>query len=207
MTMSALTGPAATRRGPGRPRVHAHDDAILAAALTLIDGGSDITVARIVELSGVGRAAIYRRWPSLTDLIADALNVGRNDEPVTPGASTADAFVFALLGHPSTVGEGYPERRLRRRLQMALADRTLQRRYWEAHVQKRRVGMLATLRAGVDSGELREDLDLEAGCDLLAGVFYYQLVVRGDSITDLAVQDRCRHAITIALRGMSRTAE
>lgn len=140
MTIAALTGATASRRGPGRPRVEAHDEVILGAALALIDGGDDVTIARVVELSGVGRAAIYRRWPSLTDLVADALNVGRNDEPVSVVESTTQAFIDAILGQPAAVGERYPERRLRRRLRWplpigrcnaAIGKRTCRNAAWE----------------------------------------------------------------------------
>jgi AcrR family transcriptional regulator len=37
------------------------------------DGYDGMTVDRIAERAGVGRATIYRRWPTKTDLIVDAI--------------------------------------------------------------------------------------------------------------------------------------
>lgn len=203
MTDPRQTGAATTRRGPGRPRVDGHDTAVLAATLGLIDAGEQITLNRVVEISGVSRAALYRRWPSLTELIADALDQGRDNAPVPVGSGSPEEFVDALFGEADDVGRSYPEARFRRRIQLVMADRALQRKYWEAHVAKRRVTMRAALQAGVDAGRLRDDLDLDACCDLIAGVFYYQIVVRGDSIGDAATRERCRRAVEVALTGMS----
>lgn len=66
--------------------------------------------------------------------------------------------------------------------------------------------MTRALQAGIDRGELRGDLDLEACCDLLTGVFYYQLIVRGEALSDPEVMQRCHNTISIALRGMSADA-
>ena len=202
-TLSALAGVATSGRGPGRPRVQEHDERILAATLDLIDRGRPVTMAAIVEGSGIGRAAIYRRWPSLTDLIATALDVGRVKDPIPVEAADPDSFLTALLGGASDVKRTYPERRFRRRLQLVLEDRALQRKYWDSHVARRRVSMAAALQAGIGAGTMRADLDVEAACDLIAGVFYYQVVARGESLEDPGVIARCREAVTIALRGMS----
>lgn len=68
---------------------------------------------------------------------------------------------------------------------------------------KRRAVLEDMLRQGVDKGLLRADLDAFAAFDLIAGVFYYQLVVRGDSIDEPVVRVRCRLALDIAWRGMT----
>jgi hypothetical protein len=64
------------------------------------------------------------------------------------------------------------------------------------------VSLEKALQAGIDRGILRSDLDPATCFDLIAGVVYYQIVVRGDEITDPQVQARCRQAIEIAWRGM-----
>src|SRR3979411_2634919 len=62
-------------RPPGRPRDSACDDAIGAAVLeTLVEDGYDgMTMDRVAERAGVGRATIYRRWPSQADMIVHAI--------------------------------------------------------------------------------------------------------------------------------------
>ncbi len=60
------------------------------------------------------------------------------------------------------------------------------------------------LRVGMARGELRSDLDVEACFDAIAGVAYYQLVVRGDRVNDPAVVERMRAAIEVIWRGMGQ---
>jgi hypothetical protein len=83
-----------------------------------------------------------------------------------------------------------------------MSDRALQKAYWESHVSRRRVPMHNALRFGMVRGELRDDLDIEACFDAIAGTAYYQLVVRGDRIDDPAVVARLRAAIEVIWRGM-----
>lgn len=192
------------RRGPGRPRNDDIDDQVLTAVLELIDNQEEVTAARVVERSGVSRAALYRRWPSLTTLVAEALDVGREVPPAIPGDAGLREAIFAMLfGGTTEAGvTDYPEERFRQRIRLVMADRVLQKAYWSSHVSRRRVPIEAALCAGIEQGVLRPDLDPEACFDLIAGVFYYQIVVRGDRLDDEPTRARCRAALDVAWRGM-----
>lgn len=206
MTMATADAGAAVRRRPGRPRVEEIDGQIVAATLEVIDAGEEVTVSRVVARSGVSRAALYRRWPSLTTLIAAALDVGREVPPELPEDADLHEVLLESLGlgvdpvAPSA--PGYSEERFRQRIRLVMSDRALQKAYWESHVSRRRVPMENALRAGIARGELREDLDVEACFDAMAGAAYYQLVVRGDRISDPVVVTRLRAAIELIWRGM-----
>lgn len=206
MTILTTDAGAEVRRRPGRPRDEEIDGQIVAATLEIIDAGDDVTVSRVVVRSGVSRAALYRRWPSLTLLIAAALDVGREVPPEYPADADLHEVLLAGLGlgadgvAPSA--PGYSEERFRQRIRLVMADRALQKTYWESHVSRRRVPLENALRAGVARGELRADLDVEACFDAIAGIAYYQLVVRGDRISDPAVVARLRSAIDVIWRGM-----
>ncbi|PPL14432.1 TetR/AcrR family transcriptional regulator [Microterricola pindariensis] len=199
---------AAVRRGPGRPRDEELDGQILAAVLALIDAEQEVTVARVVAGSGVSRAALYRRWPSMTTLIAAALDVGRSVPAEIPtdgdGAGALREAVFAaLLGDPSFGGNSqFTETRFRQRIRLVMADRQLQKAYWSSHVARRRGPMERAFLVGRERGILRPDLDVEASFDAIAGACYYQLIVRGDSFDDPATRSRVRAALDIVWRGM-----
>lgn len=188
------------RRGPGRPRTAGHDERILQAAIELLDRGEEVTVGRVVELSGVSRAGLYRRWPSMTDLIAAALDLGRE----VPRIALDDDLVGALLrGYTESSDPGAAdEGRFRLRIRLAMTDRKLGRAHWRSHVARRREGIARLLTEGIRRGDLRRDLDVDACIDLMNGVFYYQIVVRGASLTDPVAVARCRSALVVALRGM-----
>ncbi|MGV2950814.1 TetR/AcrR family transcriptional regulator C-terminal ligand-binding domain-containing protein [Glutamicibacter sp. AGC46] len=195
---------APVRRRPGRPRHEELEQKVLDAALELIDAEQEITVSKLVELSGVSRAALYRRWPSLTLLIASALNTGRVVPPAIQGDGDLRRNIFeALFGHGAeqTV-EMYSESRFRQRIRLVMADRELQRAYWQSHVKVRRVPIEDALRAGMENGILRSDLDVESCFDTLAGAAYYQLVVRGESFRLPETRARLEKAFDMVWRGM-----
>ncbi|TFB16651.1 TetR/AcrR family transcriptional regulator [Microbacterium sp. 3H14] len=206
MTVLEREAGAAVRRRPGRPRDEEIDGQIVTATLEIIDAGEEVTVSRVVARSGVSRAALYRRWPSLTLLIAAALDVGREVPPEYPVDADLHEILLAGLGlgadgvAPSA--HGYSEARFRQRIRLVMADRALQKTYWQSHVSRRRVPLQNALRTGIARGELRADLDVEACFDAIAGVAYYQLVVRGDRVSDPAVVERMRAAIEVIWRGM-----
>lgn len=194
----------AGRCGPGRPRDEALDEQIIEAALALIDAEEEVTVSRILSGSGVSRAALYRRWPSLTALIAAALDVGRVVPPDIPTDGDLREAVFTgILGDPALVtAEGHSEVRFRHRIRLVMADRTLQKAYWSSHVARRRIPMEAAFRFGIERGVLRADLDVEACFDAIAGAAYYQIVVRGDRLDDPETRTRVHAAFEVVWRGM-----
>ncbi|MEN5072575.1 TetR/AcrR family transcriptional regulator [Isoptericola cucumis] len=204
-------GVAAERRGPrrrpGRPRAEGHDERILDAAVTLMERGEEITVSRVVDLSGVSRAAIYRRWPSMTHLLAAALDRGREPYVIPLDGDLLENLLAAFTPAEQAAGRSYPEERFRLRVRLAMTDRKLAQAYWRSHVARRRGALVAVLRAGIERGELRPDLDVDACIDLVNGVFYYQYVVRGVRLDDPAAVARCREAVRVAWRGMTVTPD
>ncbi len=191
-------------RRPGRPRAEDIDDRLIAATVELLiesEDGAPLTVAAIVARSGVSRAALYRRWMSREELIAAALDSVRSDvQMLDTGDLLADIITAYTIDLTSTP-RGF-DQLLRKRLVLALEDRELQLTYWRAHVSRRRVPVAAALRRGIDSGLLRTDLDIDAALDLIAGVYYYQMVVRGERTTDPETQRRVHDAIRMLWRGM-----
>ncbi|MEV5409895.1 TetR/AcrR family transcriptional regulator [Thermopolyspora sp. NPDC052614] len=67
--------PAATAAGPGRPRDAEVDRKALRAAIELYAelGWAKFTLDAVVRRAGIGKAAVYRRWPTREKLIADTL--------------------------------------------------------------------------------------------------------------------------------------
>lgn len=62
-------------RGPGRPRSHGYDERIVDAAGELVERSEEITVARVLERSGVSRAAIAPHTIALDgDLLQNVLD-------------------------------------------------------------------------------------------------------------------------------------
>ncbi|WP_106400723.1 TetR/AcrR family transcriptional regulator [Actinocorallia populi] len=198
----AAPRPAASGRRPGRPRRPDIDDRVLTAVRELVDGGEQVTVNAVVARSGISRSAVYRRWGSLTDLVAAALDQGRDPAHPLPDAPVREAVLGAYLDALEAPGR-YPEDRLRLRIRLGLADRALQRVIWRSHVARRREPLAQALRRGIARGEVRADIDVEAAIDTMNGVFYYQVVVRGAPLTDPAARARCAAALDLVWRGIA----
>jgi AcrR family transcriptional regulator len=87
--------PAPRRRG--RPREADRTDAILPAALALLeeDGYEQLHVQRVAERARVGLATIYRRWPTKQALVAEAVRCkDMHDEVPETGDPRADLGAF-----------------------------------------------------------------------------------------------------------------
>lgn len=196
--------PAGARK-PGRPRQSGVEERVLQATLEMIDTGVTVTVSEIVERSGVNRGAIYRRWASLTSLIADALDVGRT-LPAPINAQTdniQEAFFHALVDPTSDGSSGvYPARRARARFRLAMENQDLLREYWQRHVRERRSALVASLKSAQSAGIVRDEIDPEAALDLINGVFYYQFVARGEDLSHPDTRARVQAALDIAWRGL-----
>lgn len=194
------------RRSPGRPRDPAKGELVIQAALELLQEDTwPITVRHLVERSGVARGAIYRRWPSLDAVLADALDSGRQPMRVREDLGVYDALVDIYLGQDKQ--HSATERMIRRRIHLNILDPELQRQYWQSHVHRRRTPMTALLRRGIEEGILRPDLDIDATLDLLSGVSYYQFVVRGAAFEEPDVMPRIRAALDIVWQGILRNPE
>lgn len=95
-----LTGaPPLPPRPVGRPRDPALDVAILAAALDLLGEGGLETCAldAVARRAGVGKATIYRRWPSKDALVRDAFGSTAPDLLPAEDHGSLTADTTALL--------------------------------------------------------------------------------------------------------------
>lgn len=79
----------------GRPRSRAIDDAALAAARELLAelGWDQTTMVAIAERAGVGKPALYRRWPSKTHLVFEAVFGWMNAYAPTAEAADLDDWI------------------------------------------------------------------------------------------------------------------
>lgn len=171
----AATAQLQVRRRPGRPRDEDLEQLVLDAALEKIDEVQEMTVSKLVERSGVSRAAIYRRWPSMPLLISSSLNSGRVVQPaITVDEDLRQKILDSYIGKTAAqAAQLYSESRFRHRIRLVIADRELQRTYWEPHVKRHGIPVEDALREAVSRGMPRSDLDAEACFDTLAGAAYH----------------------------------
>src|SRR5438105_4395585 len=87
------------RRGPGRPRSAEAHAAILAATLHLLieQGFNGLTMEAVAARAGVGKATVYRRWPSKVPLVVEALRAAGEERVAVPASGSVEADLHQLL--------------------------------------------------------------------------------------------------------------
>ncbi len=163
----ATTGPRS-----GRPRSAMAHEAILNAAVALFieQGLEGMSVEAVAAKAGVGKATIYRRWPSKEELIIEAVSQ-IFAEPATPDTgSVRDDLLDSgrelhVLMSASLTGEVFP------RMAAEVARHSpLGRLYSERVIGPRRAILEQELHRGIERGELPESTDVELAIDHLVGV-------------------------------------
>jgi len=161
----------------GRPRSEAIDEAVLTAALRALarDGLAGMSMARIAADAGTTRTAIYRRWPSKTDLAVAA--VARLAQVGTP-AVTGDPFVdlIAELEHFRHCIIEAGSLPLAGAMLTGAVEPQVRQAYLDQIVAPRRARLHTLLQTGVDSGQLAAEADLtQAGASLTGSWYAYHL--------------------------------
>jgi AcrR family transcriptional regulator len=158
-------------RARGRPRSEESRDAVLKAAMELIqeDDMRRVSVKWISARSGVSTATIYKWWPNKMAVIIDAFLYQMTvDAPVADTGSAAEDFRLTLRGiirfHNSPIGAIYaqlvgeahfnPTERDRIRTHLMAVRRAAMRKIWHR---------------GVARGDLDPNIDPEVGLGLIFG--------------------------------------
>lgn len=178
-------------RRVGRPRSEHSRQAILAAAgeLMLEGGLAAATVDAIAARAGVGKATIYKWWPSRAAVALEGLMVAASSSWEVPEGASA---MEALTEHMRAVTHLFTETPAGALMRSLAADAQSQPEIADALRQQwlgpRRAVSMEILRAGMRSGELREGLDLEATVDLLYAPVYYRLLFGHAPLDQAAIE-------------------
>jgi AcrR family transcriptional regulator len=205
-TMSApasRSGPAG--KGPGRPRSERAHQAILRAALELLleQGFAEMSVEGVATRAGVGKATIYRRWPSKADLVAEA--VGRLShkalDPVDTGSVRGDLILLAERSFHTQEGGEVTEIMLKLMNERARYPE-LQAAFIRRVVQPRRRMVAAIIERGIARGELRQDVDVDLLIDVLIGPIVYRSMLAAKHLPTVD-RDTLERVIDIVFDGVA----
>ncbi|WP_131740345.1 TetR/AcrR family transcriptional regulator [Actinomadura roseirufa] len=169
---------AATGAAVLRPRITATITATVLAELAE-HGYARLSMEAVARRAGVGKSALYRRWPAKRDMVVAALS-----ERAVPLAEIEDtgslrgdllATLRAILAWlttppmaavlPDLVAEAGRDEALAEAMRTMIGE-------------PRRARGAATLRRAVDRGELSPGTDIELALDLVAAPLYWHLKVR-----------------------------
>jgi AcrR family transcriptional regulator len=191
----------ASSRPPGRPRSKAAHVAILAAAIDLTRevGYDALAMDAIAARAGVGKATVYRRWPSKEAIMAEAVEWIVRLVP-TPDTGHVEGDLLVLMLATMRMYQDPATGPLLSGLIAAMVRSPLiAEKIRRGFIGVRLEAMREALRRGVSRGELRADLDLELTLDLLSGPMLFRSLVTGGRVDE----EMTRGILRVVLRGLT----
>jgi AcrR family transcriptional regulator len=158
-------------RAPGRPRDPATDQAIVDAALALFSerGCEGVSVEGVATRAGVGKATIYRRYPTKNDLVVAVVSgLTEAEVPDIDSGCVADDLRALGQGFVRLLTRTVAGSIVRQLIAERSRDPELARVY-ERFLTQRRAVTIDMVRRAIERGDLQPDTDPEVIVDLLRG--------------------------------------
>jgi AcrR family transcriptional regulator len=166
-------------RPRGRPRNPQARAAIVRAARELLDevGLAGLTIEAVAARSGISKPTIYRSWPN-----AQALAMTAFLETTAPDVAfrRSGSAVGDLRAHLRKVAETFATRTGRNVAAMMAAaqgETELSKAFRNHFILQSREEGRRLLARGIESGDLRADLDVDIALDLIYAPLYFRLLV------------------------------
>jgi AcrR family transcriptional regulator len=180
----AAAGAAGAR--PGRPRDPEVDEAILSTALRMLGeaGYARLTMDQVAARAGVGKASLYRRFPTKESLVLEAIrHRHEHDRPDVPdtGSLYRDmlGYLRALIRYRQAQAEGL----------QAVASEVMVNQELAAEFRRRVAGgLLAGFRTivgrAVERGELPPETDVELLAMLPLALVHHLRLLGGEPVDE-----------------------
>ena len=173
----AAAGGAAPR---GRPRSQEADRAILTAARDLLAerGLAAMSIEEVAARAGVGKATIYRRWPSKGLLALDAFVASfREEQPLPDTGSLRDDLLAALHAWVRAVTQTAMGPILTGLIAEAQHDPELRGAWRDRVLEPLRTQHRIMLDRAIERGETAASVDQDVVLDLFFGAAEHRLLL------------------------------
>jgi AcrR family transcriptional regulator len=181
------------KRPPGRPRSEQARLAILRSTLKLLgkNGFSELTIEAVAAHAGVGKATVYRWWSNKAALIADAFASSATRKLHFPDTGSVRTDMSQQMRQLIKIFSSRRGRIVSAILGGGQSDRDLIAAFRERFLWPRRQEAYATLRRGIQRGELGKDADMDLILDSLYGPIYMRFLIRHGKLTPDFVDSLC----------------
>ena len=176
----------------GRPRSQEADRAILAATLDLLGsrGLAAMSIEEVAARAGVGKATIYRRWPSKGLLALDAfVTVFREQQPLPDTGTLRGDLIVALTEWVLAVTGTSMGPMLTSLIAEAQHDPSLRAAWRERVLEPLRSKHRIMLDRAVARGEIPATVDQEVVLDLFFGAAQHRLLLGHLPLTDEFIRE------------------
>ena len=174
--------PQASPAPRGRPRSDRIHRAILDATRDLLveNGFTRLRLEAVAARAGVGKATIYRRWPSKEALALDLLlELAAPHLSVEDTGDTRDELRAVVLNAIRGLTETSFGPVMRALISQIAGNPAIGDPFRETVVAARREQVVQVIERGIERGELRQDTDPATATELLVGPVYFRLVFGG----------------------------
>ena len=196
----ADTQPVASSKSRGRQRSEESEDAILCATLQLLKKKPlrDISIEEIARTAGVGKATIYKWWPSKAYVALDAFLRKMNRMVPNPDTGCVETDLKEQLQSVIAFYTSPTGRIFSQFLAEAQIDPGFAILLRERFLEPRRHAVGIILDRGVQRGEIDRNLDRELMLDLIYGPAIYRLMIQQSPFEP----DRANKLISALFRGL-----
>ena len=180
---SSRRAPRARGARRGRPRSDRLHRAILDAAreLLIAEGFAALRLEHVAARAHVGKATIYRRWPSKEALALELLmELAAPHIAIKETGDTRAELLAAVTNAMRALTETPFGPVMRALLSQIAINPSLGDPFRAGVVQARRDEVARVIARGVSRGDLRADIDYEVATELLVGPVYFRLMFGGE---------------------------
>jgi len=181
------------KRSPGRPRSEQARVAILRSTLHILieHGFSGLAIEDVSARAGVGKATVYRWWPTKGELIADAFASSTTRKLRFPDTGSVNTDMSRQMRQLVKILCSRRGRIVSAILAAGQSDKSVIAAFRERFLKPRRREAYETLQRGIRRGELRKHVDLDLLLDSLYGPIYMRFLIQHDRLTADFVDHLC----------------
>lgn len=182
----------------GRPRSEKSQEAILNATHDLLNenGGAGLTIEAIARRAKVGKPTIYRWWPTLADIVLEAVLQQADIEIIVPSHDSFRETLRQFLRQSMKSIVDGSGAHLRFLMAQAQKDEEFRERFRENFVAKRRAVLSAVFQQGVERGLIAAGQNMDLLFDIVFGAMWYRLLTGhapmddsfADELTDVVIR-------------------
>ncbi|MBN9186999.1 MAG: TetR/AcrR family transcriptional regulator [Microbacterium sp.] len=195
----------------GRKRDHSRDPEILEAALDVLTecGYDGMTIDMVAARAKAGKATLYRRWPSKSELVLEAVGCMKSshvDLSSPPDTGTLRGDLVAMVRSPTLRDSERKLKVMAGIVSMIARDPELAVAARQALVEPRARANRIIFQRAIDRGEIPADADVDTLCMISPSLVSYRVLMLGEHVDRAFLLHVIDHIILPAV-GLAPPAE
>lgn len=168
----------------GRPRSEQVHQSILDATnkLLLHSPVREISIEAIAKKAGVGKTAIYRRWPNKIAIILDAISGPMGVIPAPVSGGNAKDLLVRQLERFARLTRGRGGKVIAEVMAEAQGDPEMTALFFQNFMVQHEEILASIIEQGKSSGDFRQGLDTALAVDMIYGAVFYRLMSTPDPL-------------------------